>query len=64
MNAHVNEHVNEDVHVAVASIDLGCAHGSFHECAHCYFAFLHVLIQNGGLMDQPLIPKLMDKIMK
>ena len=63
MNAHVNEHVNEDVHAAVASIDLGCAHGS-HLCAHCYFAFLHVLIQNGGLMDQPLIPKLINKFMK
>ena len=59
VNAHENEHVNENEHAAVASIDLGCAHGSLHLCAHCYLAFLHVWIQNGGLMGQPPIPKLM-----
>ena len=59
MNAHENERVNENEHVAVASIDLGCAHCSLHLCAHCYLAFLHVQIQNDDLMGQPPISKLM-----
>ena len=59
VNAHENECVNENEHAAVASIDLGCAHGSLNLHAHCYLAFLHALIQNGGLLGQPSIPKLM-----
>ena len=55
----VNAHENENEHAAVASIDLGCAHVSLHLCAHCYLTFLHALIQNGGLLGQPSIPKLM-----
>ena len=59
VNAHENECVNENEHAAVASIDLGCAHGSLNLHGHCYLAFLHALIQNGGLLGQPSIPKLM-----
>ena len=62
MNADENEHVNENEHAAVASIDLGCAHGSLNLRAHCYLGFLHDLIQHGGLMGQPSIPKLMTNL--